>query len=318
MSKLKKLIPKNELHHWWPRSLSNYWGDADGRAHSLAIDGKVVRSKPQQFGAVRNDNNIYLADEPSVWDESFEHSFGPPDSAIPTIVDWLKTASSPIAPSDAEFAKRITPLVVTDQQFVSLTSILASLIIRSPSFRHRVDSGTRALRARMGLPLGSGDRGLLGMNIRHGQDTLSKAMSRGKFAVLLSGDREFIFGDGFMHNVHQVNNAPHRTSCLVPLTPEIAIFYTSPMSYRSYPRAFVMNLSGEEIDFVNRSVQAYACRFLFYRSQKPPIGEDFTRGEFLQFHYDRVPWTEMLEQAICETFFGDDSLFYPPSAPLAG
>lgn len=317
MSKPKKLIPKNELHHWWPRSLSAYWADEHGRAHALSPDGKVVRSTPRQFGAIRNDNNIYLGDEPSVWDESFEHTFGPPDSAVPGIVDWLKTANSPIAPSDAELSERITPLIVTDQQFASLTSILASLILRSPNFRYRVESGTRAWRQRMGIPDGNGDRGLVGLNIRHGQDTLARAMSRGKFAVLLSGKREFVFGDGFMHNVSQVNNAPSRTRCIVPLTPEIAIFYTSPMSYRSYPRAFVMNLADEEIDFVNLSVQVYARRFLFYRSQPPTPDENFSMGEFRQFQYDRTPWMEALQHAICETFFGNDALFYPPKPAAA-
>lgn len=311
--KHKKLIPKNERHHWWPRTLSRHWAGPNGLAHSLSCEGKLVASKPEQFGAIRNDNNIYLGDEPSLWDESFEHTFGPPDGLITPLIEWLKTIGSPIAPSSSPFSKRITPLTVDDAQFSSLTKVLASLIARSPSFRHRVDSGTRALRTRIGLSPDNGGRGLLGLNVRDAQDKLTAAMTRGKFAVLLSGDREFIFGDGFLHNVHSVANSPRGVRCLVPLTPQIAVFYTDPGNYRSYPRAFAMNLTTDEIDFVNRAVQVYSKRFLFYRSQPPNIEEPFTRCDHLQWQYDRVEWTEALEAAMAETFFGNDALFYPPS-----
>ena len=241
--KHKKLIPKNERHHWWPKTLSRHWADSAGLAHSLSCDGELVTSKPEQFGAIRNDNNIYLSDVASPWDESFEHTFGPPDALITPLIDWLKTAESPIVPSDSTLSKRLTPLIVDEERFTSLTKVLASLIARSPSFRHRVKSGTRALRERIGLDPNNGDRGLLGMNVRNAQATLSEAMTRGKFAVLLSGSREFIFGDGFFHNVHSVANSPRGVRCIVPLTPAIAIFYTHPMRYHSYPRAFVLNLT---------------------------------------------------------------------------
>jgi hypothetical protein len=311
--KHKKLIPKNERHHWWPKTLSRHWADSAGLAHSLSCDGELVTSKPEQFGAIRNDNNIYLSDVASPWDESFEHTFGPPDALITPLIDWLKTAESPIVPSDSTLSKRLTPLIVDEERFTSLTKVLASLIARSPSFRHRVKSGTRALRERIGLDPNNGDRGLLGMNVRNAQATLSEAMTRGKFAVLLSGSREFIFGDGFFHNVHSVANSPRGVRCIVPLTPAIAIFYTHPMRYHSYPRAFVLNLTNDEIDFVNRSVQIYSKRFVFYRSQPPNIEETFTRCTHLQWQYDKVDWTDALETAVADTFFGNDSMFYPPA-----
>ncbi len=89
MPTTKKFEPKKELHHWWPRTLSRHWAAEDGFAHSLSCEGRVVRSKPDKFGAIRNDNNIYLADEPTVWDESFEHTFGSADASITPAMEWL-------------------------------------------------------------------------------------------------------------------------------------------------------------------------------------------------------------------------------------
>jgi len=68
---------RNELHHWWPRSLSKYWADTDGHASAVFSDGTIVRSKPRQFGAIRNAHNIKMAPEPTVWDISYEQRLRP-------------------------------------------------------------------------------------------------------------------------------------------------------------------------------------------------------------------------------------------------
>lgn len=72
--------------------------------------------------------------------------------------------------------------------------------------------------------------------------------------VLFSGQQEFILGDGFLHNFSSADR-PLARRCLVPLTPEIAVFYTRPL-----PKGLVPKLAPEEVAFVNRTVQIYTNR----------------------------------------------------------
>ena len=130
--------------------------------------------------------------------------------------------------------------------------------------------------------------------------------------MLLSGESEFIFGDGFLHNISSVANTPHCPRCLIPLTPEIAVFYTRPVSYRTYPKGFVMNLTPDEVSFVNHTVQVYAKRELFFREIHPAIDPVFIKCEHRQYKYDAHPWTTALKQAVANTFFGNDALFFSP------
>jgi hypothetical protein len=140
---------------------------------------------------------------------------------------------------------------------------------------------------------------LLGLNARNGQKMLSESMKGGgKFTILLSGTRELIFGDGFLHNISSFANTPQSPRCLVPVTPEIAVLYIRPWKYSSLPRAFTMNLDADETAFINRSVQVYSSKYMFYRSQKPEITKEFERGEHLEFRGNTVPWLEALADAV--------------------
>jgi len=296
--KQRQLI-RGERHHWWPKVLSKHWAASNGSVHRLSHDGIVNACPPSSFAKIRDDNNILLDDKPTVWDSSFEHNFDSADGKVTPVIDWLKTVRSPTTPVDAPLLDRLTAFAISDERFSSMTVILASLIARSPGFRHRIDIRTNAMRGRFGLPAIWNDSILQGMNVRHAQATLSRAMTRGKIVVLLGGTREFTFGDGFLHNVSSISHSPHTPRCLVPLTPEVAIFYTSPTSYRPYPRAFAINLSSEETAAVNRSVQIYSNRYIFYRFQRPDTEQEFLRGEHLQYQNDTWNWLDNLEDAAC-------------------
>ncbi len=223
----------------------------------------------------------------------------------------MKVQSS-VPPSAAPLEERVSPLIVGDEQFEALTTILASLIIRSPCFRHRVDSGTRALRERMGFREGQGDRALLGLNIRHGQKTLSSAMQRGKLAILFSVGREFIFGDGFMHNIHSVANRPQSPRCLLPLTPDIAIFYASPMQCRRFPKAFAMNLTDEETGFC-QSVGPSIFEALYFLSLGEAQAGGRLRAKSTPSMEIRHSWLDgrFAGRIISNGFFGNDAQSYP-------
>jgi len=305
--------PVNEKHHWWPQSVSKFWADRDGRVTRISCDGKLIPSFPKSFGAVRNDNNIVLGKEPTVWDESFEDTFAHADSNFPKIVRWLQQLTCNVpANQDHPFAKRLAPLILQNEMHALLAECLASLIARSPSFRHRIDLSIGYFRQRIGFeePV---EKSLIGLNARDAQRVLSKALvSGGKYAVLFSGNGEFIFGDGFLHNISSVANAPWSPRSLIPITPNIAVFYTRPISYRTYPKAFTLNLTDQEVAFVNSTVQVYSKRFIFFRTIRPIIDSEFERCEHLQLEYDNHAWIEALGHAMAETFYGGDAEFYTP------
>jgi hypothetical protein len=50
----------NETHHWWPKSLSQFWAGTDGHVRQVTPDGKIVRSLPPSFGGIKNAHHIKL------------------------------------------------------------------------------------------------------------------------------------------------------------------------------------------------------------------------------------------------------------------
>jgi hypothetical protein len=105
-----------------------------------------------------------------------------------------------------------------------LAECLASLIIRSPNFRNRVRGTVDYFRERMGIKTPA-DSNLVGMNVRDGQRMLSKSFARrGKFVVMRATEGEFIFGDGFFHTISSAVDEPLTPKCVIPLTPELAVF----------------------------------------------------------------------------------------------
>lgn len=302
---------KTENHHWWPQALSKFWTDDDGRVHRLSVNGDHVPSTPKALAAVRNLHNITLADTPTPWDSSYERTFDRADNGFATLIPWLQAQSAPIQPSEAPFPERLSPVIVPDAERLLLGECLASLIVRSPSLRDRVRITTEYYRGRFGMADPTADKNLISSNIMNGQPKLAREMATsGKFTILLSDEDEFIFGDGFLHSVHQVNDPILSLRCLIPVTPNIALFYTRPMSYRSYPVGFALDLSADEVSLVNETVQIYSNEYLFYRSHRPTLGDAFKLSQHQQFEYHKHPWLEALQHAMAETYFGDDRDFY--------
>ena len=74
------------------------------------------------------------------------------------------------------------------------------------------------------------------MNQRGLYDAYRKRMMRGRWAVLFSDEREFIAGDGFLHNFPASQDALNSGLKLVlPILPTATIVYMSPMQYPTEP-----------------------------------------------------------------------------------
>ncbi|MGZ5782841.1 MAG: hypothetical protein ACXWI3_05690 [Croceibacterium sp.] len=279
---------KSERHHWWPECVSEYWADPDGGVHWLQANGEVRRATPNNFGVIGNGHLIKLGDDPavgSVWDTSFEAEFQAPDSNFPRIIEWLNSLDRCDPPFDRPIRSRVLPQPATDEQFSALIECLVSLAARSPMYRETAASLAEHYRG----PLPERERNvLIGANI---QRTLRNAVrnlgDRGKAMVIFSPEREFVFGDGFFHNLTIQGEHWHHPKMLVPLTPWISVLFTRPMGYRPDPRLVTLVASPVETDELNYVIQIYARNALFYRSECPKIDEAFTCGRHKIFTNDR-------------------------------
>ena len=282
---------KSEKHHWWPRCVSIHWRAADGTVARVDPTGRIVRSTPEKFGVIRNGHHIkldYASSGPTVWDTSFEREFDKADGAFPALIEWLLG----LAQSDNSPHGRFTEQAAGDHQIAALTESVVSLVVRSPRNREASVGLAEHLRG----PLPTKERNaLIAMNMHRKQRVIADSIGhRGKFAVLFSRDREFIFGDGFFHNLNAVVNPPYAPKILVPLTPSMAIAVTRPMSYRTEPRLVSLVLNDAEVDSINRSVQIYSKSELFFRSEEPRLEEAFRAEKHAEYSHPDSPIDTLL------------------------
>jgi hypothetical protein len=274
---------KSERHHWWPECVSNRWADEKGGVHWLLPDGEERRARPESFGVIGNGHFIKLGNTPgeaTPWDQNFESLFHHADDRFPAVIDWLESLSfEPRAGQPRR--SRFLPQPSTDELFRQMVESLTSLAIRSPMTRESCVSLAEHFRG----PLPEWERNsLIAVNMR---DMHRRALQnfgvRGKATAIFSPDKEFIFGDGFFHNLTSPSGPPHSPKILVPLTPRLAVLYACPMQYRAEPRLSTLVIGPDETEALNCVVQVYARDKLFYRSDKPALTDDYRAGKHLQF-----------------------------------
>lgn len=271
---------KTERHHWWPQGISKRWLNEEGVIHQMFWDGRVIQQKnTKKFGAIGNAHAIKFADKPTAFDQSFEGIFQSADDSFPDILDWLESLQGAQVASGLNFQQE------KQENLDILLECLLSLVVRSPRFRNSIERT-------IGFFNGNEDVNeiLINLNQRDVLDKFKRAtLGRGKFAILFSSEHEFIFGDGFYHTFTSSVCAPIEPKIIVPVLPNVCIFYSCPMSYRTYPRLVTMELKKDEIEFINQTTMVYSGDFIFYRSEKPNITEYFSCREFLEYEWNKHP-----------------------------
>ena len=270
---------KSQRHHWWPRCVSKHWAANDGRTGWIRPDGSEMRLLPEQLGVIGNAHHVKLGknvNDTTDWDYSFEKVFDDADSNFPNVIAWLESLDKSIT-SEQGFTRQ----EATDEQLSLLTECIVSLAVRAPKNREASVSVAEHLRG----PLPERERNaLIGLNMQHAQRMLSDSIgSRGKFAVLYSVDKEFIYGDGFYNNVSGLTNPTYNPKLFAPLTPSISVLITRPSSYTVEPRFSSIALTNTEVDICNRAVQVYSGNSLFYRNEKPELIKEFRLNKFLKY-----------------------------------
>tara|TARA_R110001592_G_scaffold283546_1_gene551502 strand:+ start:6442 stop:7383 length:942 start_codon:yes stop_codon:yes gene_type:complete len=274
---------KSEKHHWWPNCVSQHWKNSEGMVNWLKPDGKVVIAPPKKFGCIKNGHYIKLAKKPgdtTFWDQNFEPIFDNADNHFPSVISWLRSLKRENLSQKKAIIDRFIPQVANDEQIEQLVESIVSLVIRSPMHRETAVSTAEVMRGGTRLPERERNA-LIAINMRDSHKTaVAEIGTKGKFAVLYSPKSEFIYGDGFFHNLYSPIQPYqlHSFKMLVPITPRISVLYTKPRQYLTDPRLFTMVLRPDETKALNNAVQIYSRQCVFYRNEQPQILSEYTEG----------------------------------------
>jgi len=267
-----------------------------GGVHWLLPDGEERRARPDAFGVIGNGHFIKLGNrsgDTTPWDQNFEREFHDADDRFPAVIDWLEGLR--YEPRIGKNRRdRFVPQASSDEQFGQMVESLTSLAIRSPMTREACVSLAERFRG----PLPERERNsLITANMRdmHRRAVRDLGIS-GKATAILSPDREFIFGDGFYHNLTSPAGTPHSPRILVPVTPRLAVLYARPIQYSTEPRLSTLLITADETEALNEVVQVYARNALFYRSEKPEITQDFRAGKHRHYTSSRNVVEQMVHE----------------------
>lgn len=280
---------KSERHHWWPRALSKRWEDESGCVHWILPSGELRRVPSKELGAIRNGHHLKLSKTPGVstpWDESFEHEFQSADNGLNSIVNWLEGLRyEPLL--DLPLQQRFVPEHADEGMVASLMEALVSLVVRSPKNRETAVSLAEHFRG----PLPQAERNaLIALNIRRSQQTIAGALgTSGKFVAIFSPQREFVFGDGFFHNLCAEPAAMHFPKMLVPLTPRISVLFVRPTRYLTNPKMMTLVASADEVNNLNTVIQVYSKTSLYFRSEQPELTDHYRAAAHRRFRSNRNP-----------------------------
>lgn len=274
---------KSARHHWWPECVSQHWADERGFVHWLKPNGEDKRIPPAQLGMIGNGHMIKLgrAGTESPWDQSFEPAFDRADTAFPRVISWLNEMAGKARHIEGPVRTRFEPQQASDEELALLSECIISLAVRSPMSR----AGAIFVAERLRGKIPAHERNaIIGLNMRETQRRATEELgAHGKFVVLHSPDREFIFGDGFYHNVRSPLNGMFMPEIVAPVTPRIAVAIYRPMAYGVDPKFMTIVNSAAETDGLNEAAQVYSRECIFYRSEKPNLIEAFQKATHLQY-----------------------------------
>lgn len=264
--------PKHgEKHHWFPKALAKAWVGADGLVGRTNSRGHSKRFHPSGIGYVPDQHNVFF-DGGSPWDSTYEPQFDIADNAFPRILRWLETVPKQHPPD-----QRVSGVDLPKGERALLSECLASLIVRSPRLRYLAEKWTAEVQVRdFGFEEPKNVRNTASGNLARCQEPFSRDIrTGGKFAFLLAGEEDFVFGDGIMTNVHPYPDRVLRPMAMVAFTPKIGVLWFSPKAYPPLPVGVSIQLSLDEVRSFNDVVQVYSKDNLFHLGNSPPLHESF-------------------------------------------
>jgi hypothetical protein len=202
-----------------------------------------------------------------------------------------------------------------------MARIVASLLARSPRIRYIIKTGAEYYRRQFGLADPTADKNLISANQRNLYDAYRNRMENsGRWAILFSDSKEFIAGDGFLHNFPaSVDGINSGKKLVLPIIPTATIIYMLPMSYPSEPNLVTLRVNSDEVRHLNDFVQVYARDLIFFRSEQPTLSEAFQCGEHRKFRYDQHEWLDGMLDALSQyNLWGEGGAPGISSSPFTG
>ncbi len=214
-------VVSGEQHHWWPKSLSQWWGDGDGMVARLSADGSTLRLPPDKFASIADAHNFTFK---GPWRSTFEHEFDAADNSVTDVINHiigLETSTD----LTAGLTDRIRNVEVDTAFCSKVSELVASLLARSPRIRHLAKLVVdRFVSDAAGGGVTSRDPVIAG-NVRIAFSDTKRHMAGGVWIFLYSDCAEFIYGDGHFSSFGISGGG--RGTCIVPLLPTVAAAYVS-------------------------------------------------------------------------------------------
>lgn len=279
-------------HHWWPVGLQQYWADRHENLSWIEPDGTIQKKKPlnRKIGYKRYGHTLFKG---TSWESNFESEFDV-DNEVHEIVSYLRKLR-PFGRTPSEFFSLIKLLGKKDRtlrdmcKFYQLDEkmhrnlllLIYSLLIRSPAHRSRHETFPQAF----GLPscenIGKGN---IANSYRIAKRLCQKGLlSNQYFVILHSPFVKFTYGDGSLDWLTSslVGNRI-RGRALLPLTPDMCVYFCTPMSMRTTPNCASLSVAPWIVDWVNQATQIYSKDKIFYLGKPPRLTNAFRQQRFLE------------------------------------
>ena len=277
-----KRSKESRQHHWWPVGLQRKWRDSSGRVSWIQPNGETVHKKVdnRKIGYRRYGHTIF---RDSVWKTNFEDLFKI-DNKVPEIVDKLGAIGGDRGNS-CQFHQ------LEENLHRNLLLFLYSILIRSPAYR-----------SKYGNPAFPDNEDIGKANIYQSYKTAKALCNTGSisnqfFVFLRSSTKKFIFGDGSLDwltcNLF-ANQILGKT--LIPLTPELCIYFCTPLIMTTKPNCAVLNTEPWMVEKINDITQIYSSNQLFYLGKAPKLTDLFRKERFLEHKEQSEPFIDFLDK----------------------
>ena len=297
---------KKRNHHWWPVGLQSYWADRAGDVSWITPDGKIDKKRfvNRRIGFKIHGHTIFRG---TAWESNFEDEFDI-DNEVHNIINAL-LRMKPFGRTPREFFALIKMLVKKDRSLRDMCKfyhlddglhrdlllLIHSLLIRSPRNRSRYEGYPRSFGRPPDEEVGKAN---MVQYYRIAKKLCQNGLISNQYFVLMHSPlKKFIFGDGSLDWLTSgllANRVNGRA--LLPLTPQLCVYFCTPISMRSTPNCASLSVAPWMVDWVNDITQIYSRDKLFYLGRPPEINDAFRQRQFLEHKAKGDALIEMLDE----------------------
>jgi hypothetical protein len=142
----------------------------------------------------------------------------------------------------------------------------------------------------------------------------NQLLSNRYFVLLHSYFRRFLFGDGNLDWVtSSLNGLQIHGRALVPLTPNLCVYFCSPRVMRPSPNCASLLAPNWMVDHINELVQLHSRDKVFFLGKPPKLTRPFIQQDHFEHRVRKDPVIDMLDEIACarEKELAASSLLFP-------